>query len=351
MDDHEIVDLYWQRDEHAIEATAAKYESYCMKISQNILSDRADSEENVNDTYLHAWQAMPPQRPAILSAFLGKIARNLALNRYKARSAQKRQGDVFALSLDELTTRPRQQSSAAASARFCARRAKRCAACSSCAISTANRSKRWPRVFTAARAASKPRSCARAESSRSISSRRDTVKHEVLTRAIGELDDELIADAYAYKPRKRYALPRFLAAAACLVLVLAAALAMTRDTLPAEIKVEGAALSSIPIPISQPAAMALDARGSLSDPLSPMLTIESKSGEAVTVTVSDGVLTQPLYSLQEEFTSYTVSGKVQLCWTIEEPDTGTVYTLSLDGAPAVTLRYDEANGYWAAARA
>ena len=87
------------------------------------------------------------------------------------------------------------------------------------------------------------------------------MKHEVLTRAIGELDDELIADAYAYKPRKRYALPRFLAAAACLVLVLAAALAMTRDTLPAEIKVEGAALSSNPIPISQPAAMALDARG------------------------------------------------------------------------------------------
>ena len=83
MDDHEIVDLYWQRDEHAIEATAAKYESYCMKISQNILSDRADSEENVNDTYLHAWQAMPPQRPAILSAFLGKIARNLALMRLR----------------------------------------------------------------------------------------------------------------------------------------------------------------------------------------------------------------------------------------------------------------------------
>lgn len=177
------------------------------------------------------------------------------------------------------------------------------------------------------------------------------MKHEVMARAMSELDDELIADAYAYKPRKRYALPRFLAAAACLVLVLAAALTMTRDALPAEIKVEGAALSSIPIPISQPAAMALDARGSLSGPLSPLLTIESKSVEAVTVTVSDGVLTQPLYSLQEEFTSYAVSGKVQLCWTIEYPDTGTVYTLSLDGAPAVTLRYDEANGYWAAARA
>ena len=77
------------------------------------------------------------------------------------------------------------------------------------------------------------------------------MKHEVLTRAIGELDDELIADAYAYKPRKRYALPRFLAAAACLVLVLAAALAMTRDTLPAEIKVEGAAPQS-PFPSVSP---------------------------------------------------------------------------------------------------
>ena len=156
------------------------------------------------------------------------------------------------------------------------------------------------------------------------------MKHEVLTRAIGELDDELIADAYAYKPRKRYALPRFLAAAACLVLVLAAALAMTRDTLPAEIKVEGAALSSIPIPISQPAAMALDARGSLSGPLSPMLTIESKSGEAVTVTVSDGVLTQPLYSLQEEFTSYTVSGSCA-DGSIKVKKSTTGVTLVLDG--------------------
>ena len=102
MDDKQIVELYWQRDEHAIEATAAKYGPYCMKISRNILEDRADSEENVNDTYLHAWNAMPPQRPAILQAFLGKIARNLALNRYKAKSAQKRQGDALALSFDEL---------------------------------------------------------------------------------------------------------------------------------------------------------------------------------------------------------------------------------------------------------
>ena len=102
MDDKQIVELYWQRNEQAIAETAAKYETYCTKISQNILSDRADSEENVNDTYPHTWEAIPPQRPAILSAFLGRIARNLALNRYKAKSAQKRQGDAFALSLDEL---------------------------------------------------------------------------------------------------------------------------------------------------------------------------------------------------------------------------------------------------------
>lgn len=59
MDDSQIVALYWQRDEQAIVETDAKYGSYCMKISQNILSDRADSEENVNDAYLHAWEAIP----------------------------------------------------------------------------------------------------------------------------------------------------------------------------------------------------------------------------------------------------------------------------------------------------
>lgn len=102
MDDRHIVELYWQRDEQAIAETAAKYEDYCMKISQNILSDRADSEENVNDTYLHAWNAIPPERPERLGAYLGRLARNLALNRYKAKTAQKRQGDSFAQSLDEL---------------------------------------------------------------------------------------------------------------------------------------------------------------------------------------------------------------------------------------------------------
>ncbi len=175
------------------------------------------------------------------------------------------------------------------------------------------------------------------------------MKHEVLTRAMGELDDELIADAY--KPHKRYTLPRVLAAAACLVLVLAAALTMTRDALPAKVEVEGTALSSKAIPISQTATMALDARGSLSGPLSPLLTIESKSSDGVTVTVSDGVLDSSLDSVPRGLSSRMVSGSEMLTWIIEEPDTDEVYTLYLDGAPAVTLRYDEANGYWAAARA
>lgn len=102
MDDTQIVDLYWQRDENAIHETACKYGAYCMKISMNILSDPSDSAENVNDTYLGAWNAMPPHRPAVLSSFLGRIARNLALNKYKARHAEKRSADEFTLSLDEL---------------------------------------------------------------------------------------------------------------------------------------------------------------------------------------------------------------------------------------------------------
>ena len=102
MDDEQIIDLYWQRDEQAIVQTDARYGAYCMKISMNILDDRSDSEENVNDTYMNTWDAIPPQRPQLLGAFIGKICRNLALNKYKARHAQKRKAGEFALSLDEL---------------------------------------------------------------------------------------------------------------------------------------------------------------------------------------------------------------------------------------------------------
>ena len=102
MGDEKIVELYWQRSSEAIAETSRKYGAYCMRISMNILADKSDSAENVNDTYLGAWNAMPPHRPTLLQSFLGRIARNLAINKYKARHAEKRAHDEFALSLDEL---------------------------------------------------------------------------------------------------------------------------------------------------------------------------------------------------------------------------------------------------------
>ncbi len=103
MDDKEIVELYWQRNEQAIKETADKYGAYCRKISLNILSDLSDSEENVNDAYMQAWLSIPPYKPDSLMAFLGKLTRNLALNRYKAMYAKKRLWNQFAISLDELS--------------------------------------------------------------------------------------------------------------------------------------------------------------------------------------------------------------------------------------------------------
>lgn len=102
MDDSRIVSLYWDRDERAIEETAQKYGSHCQQIAMNILQNLQDAEECVNDTYLRTWNAIPPNRPTRLGAFVGKIARHLALDRIKARTAEKRQGDTFGLSLEEL---------------------------------------------------------------------------------------------------------------------------------------------------------------------------------------------------------------------------------------------------------
>ena len=87
MDDAKIVQLYWDRNEQAISATADKYGNYCAAIAQNILGNSQDTEECVNDTYLNAWNSMPPHRPNILATFLGKITRNLALNKYKHNTA------------------------------------------------------------------------------------------------------------------------------------------------------------------------------------------------------------------------------------------------------------------------
>lgn len=102
MDDEQILQLYWDRNEQAIPATADKYGNYCTAIANNILGNHEDAEECVNDTYLNAWNAIPPHRPKLLSAFLGKITRNLAFNRYKHNTAIKRGSGELPAVLDEL---------------------------------------------------------------------------------------------------------------------------------------------------------------------------------------------------------------------------------------------------------
>ena len=103
MEDSQIIDLYWARLEQAIQETDTKYGGYCRAIAHNILKSMEDSEECVSDTWLRAWNAMPPQRPSVLSAFLGRITRNLSLDRYKAARAEKRGGSSFPAALDELS--------------------------------------------------------------------------------------------------------------------------------------------------------------------------------------------------------------------------------------------------------
>ena len=102
MEDGQIIELYWSRSERAIAETDARYGKYCYAIAYNILSSTEDSAECVNDTWLSAWNAMPPHRPGRLSLFLGKLTRNLAFNRYRRLRAQKRGGGQFELVLEEL---------------------------------------------------------------------------------------------------------------------------------------------------------------------------------------------------------------------------------------------------------
>lgn len=94
MQDEKILDLFWSRDEAAIEQTQAKYGAYCSSVARNILQSPEDCEECVNDTWLRAWNAIPPQRPKRLRMFLAKITRNLAFDRYKTQSAQKRNAEA-----------------------------------------------------------------------------------------------------------------------------------------------------------------------------------------------------------------------------------------------------------------
>ena len=102
MEDKQIVALYWQRSESAISETASKYGNYCYTIAYNILYNNEDADESVNDTYMGAWKSMPPNKPDILSAFLGKITRNIALNKWRHKNAEKRGGGQVAIALDEL---------------------------------------------------------------------------------------------------------------------------------------------------------------------------------------------------------------------------------------------------------
>ena len=87
MEDRAIIDLYWERQERALEESEEKYGRYCWSIAYHILRDREDSEECVNDTWLRAWNTIPPQRPTVLRLFLAKIVRNQALMRCRSRGA------------------------------------------------------------------------------------------------------------------------------------------------------------------------------------------------------------------------------------------------------------------------
>lgn len=102
MNDMEIVNLYWDRNEDAIRHTHRKYGSYLAKVAYNILADFEDGEECVNDTYLAAWDSMPPHRPSALSTYLGKITRQISIDMFRKKRTVKRYISECAISLDEL---------------------------------------------------------------------------------------------------------------------------------------------------------------------------------------------------------------------------------------------------------
>lgn len=102
MEDEDILDLYFARDEQAVAETDKKYGPYCFTLANSILNNEQDAEETVSDTYLKAWHAIPPKRPHILKMFLAKITRNLAFSRWRSFNAAKRGGGELALVLEEL---------------------------------------------------------------------------------------------------------------------------------------------------------------------------------------------------------------------------------------------------------
>lgn len=103
MEDKEIIKLYFSRSESAIAETADKYGAYCYTVAYNILGDNSDAEESVNDTYLSAWNSIPPQIPQCLRAFLCGITRNISLKKYRFQNTRKRGAGQVALALEELS--------------------------------------------------------------------------------------------------------------------------------------------------------------------------------------------------------------------------------------------------------
>lgn len=101
MNNQELIDLYFARDEAAIAETGRRYGPMLRAIAYGILHNAADSEECENDSYLAAWNAIPPQRPRVLAAFLGRIARNIALDKYAYYGAEKR-NRALETAMDEL---------------------------------------------------------------------------------------------------------------------------------------------------------------------------------------------------------------------------------------------------------
>ena len=102
MEDERIVSLYWDRSEAAIRETQTKYDRYLTKIAYNILNNIDDSRESVNDTYLAAWNSMPPHRPSVLSTYLAKLTRRISIDCFRRRTRDKRKVSQYALSLEEL---------------------------------------------------------------------------------------------------------------------------------------------------------------------------------------------------------------------------------------------------------
>jgi RNA polymerase sigma-70 factor (ECF subfamily) len=102
MLDRDLIAMYEHRDESAIDETAKMYGGYCTCIAMNILSDRQDAEECVNDTWLRVWNVIPPERPRVFATFIGRITKHLSLDKYKMSNRQKRGGGEFPIILQEL---------------------------------------------------------------------------------------------------------------------------------------------------------------------------------------------------------------------------------------------------------